>query len=714
MNKFATMNLKIFIPTFLIAFSFIVNAQGDFDLVKQRVVDEILKSEADDTRVNDLILSIREDGSWPGINYEDVSNTGFEHRFHLQNMVNMSLAYQHPSSDFYQSKKVKKLINRSLEFWCEQDFICENWWYNQIGTPTSLVNVLLLMDADIEPELKERTLPIIGRAHLGASGARQGGDRIKVGGIAAKKGLVVGDEAKFGEIMKVINEEIRFTTGDRGMQHDYSFHHRVDRVNTTYSYGGSYAVIFAEWAAYVAGTEYAFTPDRIARLTDYYLDGICKQAVYGIYLEKGAMNRGISRKESFGPLETATPMRLMLCSAYRKDELEEIVRLRRGETGPTESFSRFYWQSEHFVCQRPGFFTSVRMYSTRNRNMEWPYNSEGLLNHHRGDGASFLSVAGDEYLNIWPVYDWQKVPGTTVLQKDHLPSPDQIQKDGVTDFVGAVTDGFYAAVGFDFVSPHDFIRARKSWFFFDDEYVCLGAGIESGWSPFPVVTTLNQSLLQGDVLVAVDGAEKILSPGEYELPDVNWVFHGGTGYIFPEATDIMLSNKEESGRWTDISKQSITDREEVHEDVFKLWIDHGPRPQGRPGGLNNASMIAKDVTYQYMIVPNAEREKLDNERGIEILVNNRQLQAVMDTQAGIIQAVFYTAGELPVSDGFTISIDSPGAILLKMEGKEVKELSVSDPSRKLGRMHLGITGRDEIVIELPSGFYAGQSISLEL
>ncbi len=67
--------------------------------------------------------------------------------------------------------------------------------------------------------------------------------------------------------------------------------------------------------------------------------------------------------------------------------------------------------------------------------------------------------------------------------------------------MGAVTDGLYGAVGFDYISPHDFIKARKAWFFFDEEYVCLGAGIEAR-SGYPVATTLNQTLLKGEVGVA--------------------------------------------------------------------------------------------------------------------------------------------------------------------------------------------------------------------
>jgi chondroitin AC lyase len=197
------MRLKIL---FLLVLGFLFaagTAQGDFEVVKQRVVSEILQSRVNDDRVSEIVRTIAPGGSWPGIDYADVSNTGFAHTIHLRNMVIISLAYHKESSEFYRSEEVGQVINRELNFWCEHDFICENWWHNQIGTPQSLVTVLLIMDGGIDPDLVERTLPIIGRANLEVSGARQGGDRIKVGGIAAKRGLVVGDETGFGEIMKV-------------------------------------------------------------------------------------------------------------------------------------------------------------------------------------------------------------------------------------------------------------------------------------------------------------------------------------------------------------------------------------------------------------------------------------------------------------------------------------------------------------------------------
>ena len=197
------MRIKIFLFLLAVTLAGTLHAKNDFETVIKRVVAEILKSPVDDDRVSEFINTLSEDGSWPYINYEDVSATGFENSRHLSNLVEMSLAYNTKSSRYYRNKKLKQDVNRSLAHWVEHDYICDNWWFNQIFTPRSLVTILLVMDKHVEPGLAEQAVPIIGRAHLDASGARESGDRIKIAGILAKKLLVVDDEPGFEEVMKV-------------------------------------------------------------------------------------------------------------------------------------------------------------------------------------------------------------------------------------------------------------------------------------------------------------------------------------------------------------------------------------------------------------------------------------------------------------------------------------------------------------------------------
>lgn len=694
---------------------------ADINLIKKRVLDELLRGGVRDGEIENILSRIEDDGRFSGINYADLSRTaGFPHRFHTAGLFNLAKAYKIPSSRYYQDKQLKAKLEKSLRFWAKNDFIGDNWHDNQITTPTNLVHLLLVIGDELPKDLVDQLLPIVGRAHMNASGARPSGDRIVIAGILAKSLLFQGKYDEFDQIIRIIEGELKFSTGERGMQHDYSFHHRVDRVNNTSSYGyGKYANAFGEWSYYVAGTRYKFSQEKINHLIDYYLEGVYKQMVYGVYDDVSVKNRSITQKTSFTPKGTLEIERLLVSTDYRKDELEEIIRLRKGESKPSASFAKFFWQTEHFVIQRPCYYTTVRMFSTRNRNMEEPYNGPGKPTHHRADGTNYLMLKGDEYHDIWPVYDWQKISGTTIVQKPALPSPTEIQKEGLTDFVGAVTDGMIGAVVFDFKSPHDPLEAKKSWFFFDQEYVCLGTDIQSK-SEFDVVTTVNQTLMRGDVKIKQNGSPQTLPRGKRSLSNVKWVHHNQIGYLFPEPATVTLSNQTETGRWSDITDQKNISTELVSKDVFSLWFDHGKKP--------------RKASYAYIVVPcvseDALRETSRNNRSIKIVSNNDSIQAVIHQKEGIVQAVFYKAGTLDIGEGKSITVDSPGLVMLKAKNGRITELTVADPSRKLNRINLWVDGQytskgDQyrtltegqktlFIIDLPQGVYSGKSTQIRL
>ncbi len=706
----------------------------DFELIKERVVNELLRWRVHDDRIANILETVNKDGGFQGIRYDDLSReAGFPHRRHTSNLFTLARAYKTKSSEYYQDDNIKETIIKGLEFWVEHDFVGENWHDNQIVTPTNLVNLMLLIGDELPEDLTLQAQPMIRRATMEEVpgvfyGAREGGDRIAIASIVAKNYLFLNDREAFDEIIQIIAGEIKFSTGERGMQHDFSFHHRHDRVNNTTSYGyGKYANTFGEWASYVADTDYQFPIERINKLVDYYLDGIYKHMVYGIYVDIAAYDRGITHQRTSRPRGTLEIERLLQSTDYRNQELVDILKLRRGEEAPIRSFAKFFWQTEYFSFQRPHFFTSVRMHSTRNRNNEEPYNGPGIVIHHRSDGANYLSLDGHEYDGIWPVYDWQKVSGTTVMQKPQHHVATQyggdmpVQTDGLTVFVGGVDDGLYGAVGYDFKSPHDMLEARKSWFFFDNEYVCLGAAIKSD-PDLPVYTTINQAHLRGDVTIGRDGETEVLSRGKRDLTNVSWVHHDNVGYILSETTTVNVSNRAEEGRWSDISAASSAPDELVTLDVFLLGINHGSRP--------------RDASYQYIVVPGVTTEELaatsGNNRNIEIVANTPELQAVKHHGLGICQIVFYKAGAVEIASGDSVSMDSQGMAMFKMSGDRIAKITVSDPSRMLTRMSLTIPGiynaggdtftafpnkeenKTMILIDLPRDVYAGKSVTIAL
>lgn len=717
-KKFCTIIIPFLL--FLLGTVCHLSAQNDKDIeiIRDRFITELMQSPVNDNKVKQLLDNFRRDSIWPGIDYADVSNTGFQHRIHLDNLVYLSRAYKQKASQFKGNRELKRTFDQALAFWLMNDFICENWWWNQIGTPSAMISILLIMDKDLSPQQIKGILPLAGRANMEASGARPSGDRIKIAGLLAKTALFNRNIKLVDSIMPIIEEEIKFSNGSRGLQYDYSFHHRVDRVNNTTSYGLSYASTFVEWAAHIIGTRYAFSDNSIRILVDFYLDGICKQMVYGRFTDTGVLNRDITRVQGGGS-SPVIPLKLMQVTEYRKDELANIAAIRSGKSASIPSFSKFFWQSEHFVFQRPHYYTSIRMFSSRNANMEVPYNGEGLANHYRGDGTNYLSLTGKEYSRLPPVYDWMKIPGTTIMQSDKMPPENEIQKNGLTDFVGGVSNGVYGAAAFDFKSPHNPLSAKKSWFFFDKEYICLGAGLTSS-SSRTVVTTLEQSHLMGDVVISSDKNRTVLPQGKHLQKEADWLYHNQVGYLFHTKQNVCLSNEEEKGDWFRINRSTSSSKELVKEDVFKLWIDHGSR-------LN-------DATYEYVVMPSTTQSDLIAYTAaplIKTVVNTSEYQAVWHELLNIGYAVFYKGGTIPVSEEIELTSDSPGMVMFccNKEG-QIQEITVADPSRKLKRLHLRVNQKIStnsesctatwntsiaqtlLGISLPQDGYEGNSITI--
>ena len=691
----------------------------DLELLRKRVTDELLDQKINSEQVKTLISSIQADGSWPDINYKDLSRIGYENGRHLSNIWLMCAAYKIPSSPLAGDKELLKATAKAINFWTINDFIAANWHSNEISNPQLLTNILLLMDTDLTEKQQNDLAFLAQRSNLDAWGARPGGDLVRICGIMAELALFKRDTPKLKIALETMAAQARITTG-LGIKPDLGFHHRTDRVTSILTYGTGYASTLTDWAVRLTGTSFSLPAESLNLLIDYYLDGICKAMVYGWYRAPGLVNRDMSRKGALGAVDSEIPEKLLLVSDHRKNELENIVKIRKGEQQPNLSYDRFFWHSEYSVHQRPSWYSTVRMFSSRNNTMEYPHNMESLKHHHYADGANFISVTGKEYDDIFPVWDWQKIPGTTVVQRPVMPSYTEIVKQGKTGFVGAVTDGSYGASAFDFESPLDPLKARKAWFFFDKEYVCLGAGITSS-AEYPVTTSLNQCLLNGAVVAKSDNEKSTLEKGEHQLSKVKWVLQDGIAYIFPTPTDVFLNNKSYTGYWHDIvsTTRKINSDKETR-DLFSLWIDHGKQPA--------------DASYAYIVAPGTDPAVTDPDSiasRVKILVNTTKIQAVQHIGLNITQVVFYDQGTVKLGNGLTLTVNNPGIVMLKGYAQGIEEITVADPGRKLHSFQLSIsenfTGSGanwktvsnksgkttDITFNLPDGQLAGKSMTIK-
>lgn len=689
------------------------------EIVRDRVIAYVMQGGVDEAQVERILHTLAPGGYWPDIDYEDVSRTGFEHSEHLGNMLDMARAYKKPGNRFTGDPELKKAIHSAFDFWIEHDFRCDNWWWNEMGTPLRIIRLMLIMDTELTENQRREGLRIAGRAHMQSAGARPGGDLIRVATIWGKRGLFMRDPEVLEEVVGIIASEMKTTTG-RGLKPDLSHHHRRDNVISTLSYGMYLPSQFSTWALFIDGTRFSLPRRATELLVDFFLDGVCRSMAYGRYPDPGAKNRGISRRGALRPAGPPMAEDLHRTSRYRRDELKAIADIRSGRIEPDLRYTSFFWHSEYFIHQRPDWFASVRMHSARNHNMEHPHNEEGLKNHHFADGSNFLTRTGREYAEIFPVWNWQRVPGTTVVQKSELPHWRQIARKGRTVFVGGVTDGQYGAAAFDFESPHDPLKARKAWFFFDDEYVCLGSGI-TAQTDRPVNTTVSQCYLVEDVSVGHDGATTTLGKGEHALDGVSWVHHDDVAYVFPSAEDLHIRNATSTGSWRQINHQVWASDRPIRAELFALWFDHGIRP--------------RNGSYQYVVVPGLKLSAVEGYRSalpVTVLSNTTSLQAVRHDGLDITQMVFYEAGDMDLGAGLSISVDKRCMVMLKKRGDRVERIAVSDPSRSHKALEVVLTGSriegagdrgnatwhknenaSRIAIDLPQEEWAGKSVVLE-
>ena len=141
-------HVKLILLFFLLVFDNSNAQKNSIEIIKSRIYHSIINDhlstssngskEDFDQRIQ-TILSDFDSEKWTYIHYSDVSREGFDNRIHLSNLVRMAVAYKSNASKYFKDKALLQKIVNGLRFWCENDFIGENWWNNQIGTPSSLV-----------------------------------------------------------------------------------------------------------------------------------------------------------------------------------------------------------------------------------------------------------------------------------------------------------------------------------------------------------------------------------------------------------------------------------------------------------------------------------------------------------------------------------------------------------------------------------------------
>src|SRR5258708_5858395 len=210
---------------------------------------------------------------------------------------------------------------------------------------------------------------------------------------------------------------------------------------------------------------------------------------------------------------------------------------------------QFHFPSmDRVMALRTGFGFGISMSSSRIANYE-SINNGNLHGWFTGDGMTYLYVGStDNEFNgdFWPTVDPYHLPGTTVETNSHANSAGEATTTDQNWVGGAQVKNAYGVAGMSMHSWNTTLYGKKSWFTFDNEIVCLGAGITCG-GPAEVHTTAENRRLGTPITNSFKLNGVTITPAigwSSNLPSASpsWcALSGAGGYYFPPGSRHFLT-----------------------------------------------------------------------------------------------------------------------------------------------------------------------------
>ena len=645
------------------------------EISDQAVVELHQRYPLDVQKLERYLSALQTDGKWPDIDYADRKRSGWEPKNHVERILELARLYRSERSAYYHSARVEAAIHRALQYWFRARLVCPNWWYNQIGVPKTLGTALLLFEDRLTPDERRAAREAMEVSKFGMTGQ----NKVWLAGNVLMRALLQGDASLAREARNVIASEI-VTGGAEGIQADWSFHQHGAQQQFG-NYGLSFLSSMSFYSRLFAGTSLAFDEHQLGILRNLLDEG------YRWILWKGKMDISSLGRQLFHHAQVHKALSVAFsagelgggladsCTAVAHRLMAENYGIGRGRvlTG-----HKHFWQSDYTVHRQPEWMASVKMASSRVVGAE-QMNGDNMKGYYLADGATYVYRTGNEYLDIFPLWNWREIPGVTAFQSD-APMP-QLTKGyhpgNKASFVGGVSDGQRGMTAM--VINRAGIRARKAWVFAANFVLCLGADIRAD-SNLVVATAVEQCLKEGDLQV-LNGHSWTSVRGKQRFTGAEHRFyHHGTGYVLWNLTEGCVARSEHrTGRWHDVMQMYLPRR--VEGDVVSLACEHGVSPQGG--------------TYQYLVLPGASRKQIRSFSlsSVRVLRNDEAAQAVYMPTSHVLWATAYRPVSISLPGGDSVDILTPGIYQLRKEGKAWL-LHATDPTGRLQELRLKMGSRE--------------------
>ena len=664
-------------------------SESDFATIKTRLKDYFLTLDTIDdgskvetcyvSKAKDYLDLIQEDGTFGDVDYKATSSaangTAWSPYLALDRLQAIIVAYHKEGNALYHDEEVINKLNKAIVYWGKMNPSSSNWWENQIGVQLRFSRIALFMESIVSKDAMDIMLNKLLEKTPVKYGTGQNNlwfdQNYVYYAIITENGTKHTNSTGFKklDLKELVDDYLSYClvvqTDDNtaeAVQVDNSFYMHGRQFYSN-GYGMSMFRDMSFWIYMLRETSYAFEQDVIDLMADYMIDGTSwtiRGDIMELYLGYRPYDYDVGYDNYAA--EYIDPLKRMIESdPDRADEYQAILDNIQGKNTVNGKNGNYYmWRSGYASHMRDGYGVNIKMDSNQIIGGEWRgswsgYDKDGgQLIYWTSSAASTITVDGDEYTNVYPTYDWAHCPGTTTAARIVQDYANAGRFTNGTEHTIGVSNGKYGNTAYDMNKKGT--QVKKGYFFFDDEFVALGSGINST-EGVNIHTTLNQCEAE-DVNV---GGQSVAEGTKEQIYNTNWLYNGKVGYVFLENTDVVVSNSVQT------NNPSLWDEAKKNETpaTFTAYLDHGLKPS--------------NDSYAYIVVPNTTAGAVSQYAGntpVTVIANNEKVQAVRHDGLKQTQINFYQAGSLEYKDGYIITVDQPCSIIID-ESEDTRKISVA-------------------------------------
>lgn len=409
-----------------------------------------------------------------------------------------------------------------------------NWWDWQIGVPEKLINVMMIMEEFLSEKQIENYLSLFD--HLVPKVYSTGANRFDFAKSIIGSGLLRKDAQRVIDARDALDQTFLYVDNGRnnkqGFYTDGSYiYHEAHAMNGTY--GMEQLEETGVFLSILKGTAFEYTNPQAENVSDWYYNayeplmyqGAVMRMVRGRNNPPAERSKGteviaymIDMIDALGTEDAArfksiikhhvsentTKNYYTSLSLAQATKLKEIMN--DSTVLPREEYllNKVYYNMDKVVHQREDFAAGISMSSSRifpyecingQNNTGW-YMGDGMMTVYNKD--DFTQYSDSYWKNINPY----RLPGITAdtQERPAVNIATGNEWRGKQDFVGGVTmENEFGVAAMSLESYHSDVEigtdkgtyggpspihdcnltAKKSWFMFDDEIVCLGTDIDA-------------------------------------------------------------------------------------------------------------------------------------------------------------------------------------------------------------------------------------------